>query len=157
MVRAANPCCTAARCESLVLVHQSLSSFQRQTQQRQSARIAKRQSMQVRAKCRNCVRCPLAGSGVRRVFAVPPGVLHVLLPVLTVKSVYQQQTRHQCRDQEALVPPSHRLRRDPPFAVSGPNCSPREGQMKQSRLHSCKRGMLRQRPAELSEQAEGPT
>lgn len=36
-----------------------------------------------------------------------------------------------------------------PFAASGPICSPRDGQMKQSRLHSCP-FCMRQRPAELS-------
>jgi hypothetical protein len=53
----------------------------------------------------------------------------------------------------ALVPPPRWLCRDPPFAVSGPICSPRDGQMKQSHLHSCP-FCMRQRPAELSANRE---
>jgi hypothetical protein len=40
-----------------------------------------------------------------------------------------------------------------PFAVSGPICSPRDGQTKQSHLHSCP-FCMRQRPAELSANRE---
>lgn len=150
---AANPCAASPFCESLILAYQNLSSLLPRPQQKQGARISGR-AVDSRARRKQELRSILhAASGVRRVF-VGGGLASYRLqsavrvdfrlpPVCLLTDSPPVPGSGGARPTTTLALPGS------PFAASGPICSPRDGQMKQSRLHSCP-FCMRQRPAELS-------